>query len=658
MKPKIQSTIIISLLVMTLLLYGCGCESDEGIDAAVRAGDPNMCAELDESDSPGRVDKCYDRVAQKLKDPEVCDRIGGSDGRDDCVSGIAVRTRDGELCDSIGGSRARDECYNDVSDKTNDIELCNKISGSLKEDCIANVASNTGDADACKGLTDPDSKTDCIHNVARNSGDMDACDDIADPDSRAACQAQVAVQSGDEDECLKIERPSTRDACLEQLEDEYEQDNSCEDILDCPVDKMCKSGYCVVPECEDGTSFCTGDKREFCDKGEMHVETCIYGCFNGDCLTKEEAGDKEKEEEAEKACEEGYSVCLSDTSIEFCEDGRKIEGFCEHGCKKGKCQKEEQVDLSSTIADMKQKQEFAELLSGPYMDALQDAIDKEKDPSRLAGLEAYQTFLNDAGSEYSDAVATLEDLEKIKRIFIDSYDPSMDIENMKARDFYTQSLTEKITGGLSDLASNLWPFGSKPSVAQQEQAQAEEQLRLYEAMLERKAEIEFLKKSRVDRVGTVMVDMLKDEVYTQVSDKAKEMAEAAGGTAFATVGIVGDALQTVQDEAQNMMFTGLVKAYNRRRAALEDAHPSWDEEKIHAETVREVEDFPYTDAKTGVVIAKYGNLLANKDCTAEGNNNPLCVDRHAFWVSMDKSYAHFNDKKLYDRWLAQMQADE
>ncbi len=645
---------IVLMWVLSIFISGCGFfESDEGINAAVRAGDPNMCAELDEKDNKGRIDKCYDRVAQKLDDPEVCDRIGKSDLRDDCVGDIAVSTRDGELCDTIGGSSERDECYHDVSDRTNDIELCDKITGDLKGDCIANVAANTGDTDACEGIADINAKDDCIGSVASNTRDMSKCEGIEDSDRKIACQTQIAVASGDEDECDKIDRPSAREACMDQINYDVDTDNSCESEYDCPIDKVCINSYCTLPECTEDTSYCVGDKREFCHKGVMQVETCIYGCEAADCLTKQERAEKDKEEEKANSCEEGYKVCLSDTRLEYCKDGQKKEGMCEHGCKKNACQKEAGVDLSGTIADMKDKQQFTEIVSGPYMDALQHAIDNEKDPSKLAGLEAYREFLGKSAEQYGDVVSKLEDLEKIKRIFIDQYDPSMDIENMDVGDMFEQGLG----GRLADAVANLWPFGGKPSVEQEEQATAEQQLQVYKNMLERQQEIEFLKKSRLNRIGSTVYDMAKEKATEELKDRATDLAEAAGGTAFATVGILGDALETVQDEAQNMMFTGLIKAYDRRRAVLEDKYPLKSNEEIHKLTVEDVEEFPYADAKTGVIIAKYGNLLANKDCR-EDDSNPLCVDRHTFWVSMDKSYQHFNDKKMYDRWLEQMKADE
>jgi len=637
------------LIITILLLTGCGFfEVDEGISAAVSAGDPEMCAQL-EDEGGTRIDRCYEKVASSLDDPTICSRIDKTRYKDDCYSGIAVSTENGDLCKDVQVIEERNNCYASVSGQTHDTSLCDQIDSLLatqKEDCYTNAAIGKDDVNICQSLPDPST---CISQMARNNRDMSLCDSITDSYARIACQSGVAISTGD---CDKIERESSREACKDQQN--ADSTKSCESEYDCPVEQVCIQSYCITPECTEGAKYCRGDIIEFCDDGRLITQRCIYGCEANDCLTKEEGDKRDREEAIRNGCEEDYSECISEITLKICTDGKKTETKCEFGCKRSKCLEAPKVDLSGTIADMKEKQAFGEVVSGPYMDALDWAIENEKDPGKLAGLEAYQDFLGKSADKYGEAIATLEDLEKLKKIFIDEYDPSMDIENMDASDILAQGLTSKLT----DAISNLWPFGGEKSIEQQEQEMAEQQLTVYEAMLERKSENEFLKKSRLDRVGTTMVSIVTDKIASEVKDKAQEMAEAAGGTAFATVGILGDALETVQDEAQNMMFTGLIKAYNRRRAVFEDQYPLKSNEEIHQLTVTDVEDIPYADAKTGVIIAKYGNLLANEDCTTEGNNNPLCVDRHAFWVSMDSSYAHFNDKKMFDRWIAQVKADE
>jgi hypothetical protein len=636
MGRSIQLTIIATVLSILLITTGCGFfESDEGISAAVRAGNPSMCADLEEDDSGQRRDKCYSRVGEKIKDPSVCRKISTDRYADDCYSGIAVKTGNVSLCSNVMDSDDADDCVIDISKKT-------------------------GDEETCLYLTSPTAQQDCVYGVAINNRDFSACSKITVESQKLACQTQVALSKNSKEYCNKIQSKATRQSCLEQIEDRNSQstsDNSCDSEYDCDVNQICKDKQCIIPACKDSEPYCVGNAIEYCYRGNLKLETCPFRCKDGECLTKQESDAEDKKEEQENACTEGYKECLSETSVEFCKDGKKTEGFCEFGCKRGRCLAEPKVDLSGTIASMQDKADFASVVSGPYMDALDSAIDGETDPSRLAGLEAYKDFLDGSAEEYGEAIATLEDLEKLKRIFIDQYDPSMDIENMKASDILAEGLGTKITNTVSGAISKLNPWSHTPTIEEQEQAQAEDQLKVYEAMLERQAEIDFLKKSRLDRIGDTVAGMVKDKMVEEVSDKAKELAETAGGTAFATVGIVGDALQTVQDEAQNMMFTGLIKAYNRRRAALEDKYPKKTDEQIHSLTVQQVEDFPYTDAKTGVVIAKYGNLLANEDCTKD-DSNPLCVDRHAFWVAMDSSYEHFNDKKLFDRWLEQNKPDE
>ncbi|MFC1741993.1 hypothetical protein ACFL3V_05650, partial [Nanoarchaeota archaeon] len=466
-----RTNTILTILISTLFLTGCGFfESDDGITAAVRAGSPSMCAELEEDDSGERRDKCYEKVGQKIKDPDVCKKINTARRADDCFSGVAVGTRNASLCKKVGDS----------------LDLV---------DCVISVADKTGNINDCKHVP-KGSQDDCVFTVATGGSDFEDCNKLKDETTRLACQTQIAINKDDPSYCRKIEKESTRQSCLDQLNAENEPvDNSCETEYDCDIYKVCINKVCTTPKCTEDTAYCRGDKREFCYKREIKVETCIYGCMNGECLTKQEASIGQKEEEAEQACEEGEAECLTDTTLQFCEDNKKIEGFCRFGCKGGKCQAEPGVDISGTLSSMQDKAEFTDVVSGPYMDALQDAMDNENDASRLAGLEAYKEFLDGSAEQYGEAVATLEDLEKLKRIFIDQYDPSMDVENMDAGDILQKGLGTRITDKVSETIGNLNPWGHTPTIEEEEQAQAEEQLQVYEAMLERQAEIDFLKQS-------------------------------------------------------------------------------------------------------------------------------------------------------------------
>lgn len=263
--------------------------------------------------------------------------------------------------------------------------------------------------------------------------------------------------------------------------------------------------------------------------------------------------------------------------------------------------------------------------TGKYMELLEAAIEDETDPSKLAGLQAYKEFLDKSG-EVMDTVATTADqLKEIKRIFLDAYDPSMDIQKMPVNKILDPGLFDRISSRL---------FGDDPPT---ERSKADDALSVYEAMLKRQGEIDFLQKSKLDRLTDVVTSKAKDQATDKLKETVTGIAEGVAGTAFATVGIVGNALDSFQEAAQKEMFVGLAAAYNRQRDAIAQANPSLDAEEIHKRTVQSVKDDPYQDAPNAGFV-KYGNLLENKDCQDDGN--PLCIDNRVFWTAMDKAYAY------------------
>ncbi len=137
----------------------------------------------------------------------------------------------------------------------------------------------------------------------------------------------------------------------------------------------------------------------------------------------------------------------------------------------------------------------------------------------------------------------------------------------------------------------------------------------------------------------------------KVAEEAGAIAEKVAGKAMITVSVLGYALGAFQETARMGEFSGLARAYNRRRAALEAQHPDLENEQIHQLTVKEVREDPYQDSK-GNPYTKYGNLLENKDC--QNNDNPHCIDNRVFWTAMDGSYKHKHSGELTDRLVDQV----
>ncbi|MCK5040042.1 MAG: hypothetical protein KAR87_03680 [Candidatus Aenigmarchaeota archaeon] len=477
--------------------------------------------------------------------------------------------------------------------------------------------------------------------------------DLFDIDRRT--KQERAIDAGDPSLCMKATHPDIcRAAVARSLgtsvsKDDFQDDTSagCKTDEDCDAIEYCDEGSCKTRECTPKAKFCPSKYvLAECIDGKLVRQNCAFECKDSKCMSSAE---KEKQDE-KNSCEAGYQKCITDHRREYCYDGKKTESYCYYDCKGGACidkkiKEDDSLDISTINSNIAESQDFIDYFQGPYMDALDKQIEiLDSKDSRKKGLESYKGYLEGMGEKYEDATTTLQALEDAKKIFLDSYDPSMDIENMDVQDILDKSLTER----MGDLWTDMTHWGTK-SPEQIEQSAAEDQFKIYKAMLERQEEIDFLKKSTTERLGNVMAENLKGYAADKIIEVSKEAAEAAGGAAFAVVGTVSDALDAVKEEAQNMMYTGLIKAYNRRRIIMENTYSQMSNEEIHKKTVESVIDMPYLDAKTGVIIAKYGNLIENADCTIEGNKNSLCIDQNTFWVAMDKSYNHFNEHKLFLR---------
>lgn len=259
--------------------------------------------------------------------------------------------------------------------------------------------------------------------------------------------------------------------------------------------------------------------------------------------------------------------------------------------------------------------------TGKYMELLEADIESETDPARLAGLQKYKEFLDKASTGIEQAQAGADQLRELKRIFVDAYDPSMDIERMPVDKLLAPGLFDRVKSGL---------FGLD---APTERSKAEDALTVYAATLKRQEEIDFLKKGRLERLGDVITSKAKDDVSGRLKDQVTGAAEAVAGTAFATVGFVDQALSSFQEAAQQEMFIGLAAAYGRQREAIAKSNPDLPPAELHARAVASVKADPYQDAPNAGFV-KYGNLLEN---TCEGN--PLCIEDTVFWTAMDKAYA-------------------
>ncbi len=399
------------------------------------------------------------------------------------------------------------------------------------------------------------------------------------PDSDHCYQA-TAVQQGEPEDCSKIDYPPPRSKC-----------------------------HMMIAENTGDPSVCTD------------TEGGLMGYSQQDCLDaafRNHTVDACNNAQDQVKCRTAYAQRFGE-----CGDGYYLSK------KTNICTKYE-PKVDGTDDDIESKVEgdlnsIKDAATGKYMELLEGAIDAETDPAKLAGLQAYKEFLEKGGEQLENVGTTIDQLKEMKRLFLDAYDPSMDIDKMPVNKILDPGLFDKIKSRL---------FGDDPPT---ERGKADDALSVYEAMLKRQEEIDFLKKGKMDRLTETIVSKVKGKLTDDLTEKVTGIVETAAGPAFKAVTFVGSAVKSFQEEAQKEMFVGLAAAYNRQRDAIAQSIPGLSPEEIHKRTVQSVKENPYQDnPNTGVM--KYGNILANPDCQDGGN--PLCIDDRVFWTAMDKSYAY------------------
>jgi hypothetical protein len=681
-------------------------------ESAVGSGDPEECKkvvnkkEFEGTGSNPPRDKCYVMIAENSGDPTDCDDVQGgmfSYSKEECISGALQNGKPDDCASSADEKRCR-EMYGSKTENCGsgyvwnaDANACEK--GSAKDPECEDPSFTSQCVGSNSLLLCENGKKSiqtcefgCFEAWCRETpGETDIA---PEPEPEEAEEPQVAEEEPKSDEEEKGEEKKEKEeeekpcSCKEGEECVDGKcvasvvPGSCSEDTDCKDDQKCMNGACVpkdasctfatdckggekcvknacvpVPACKKGDKSCLSPETlEYCgEDGKITQKSCEFGCENSKCLTQKEKEKKDKEKEKELQCKEGYRKCVSDVTLETCQGGFKQQQMCEFGCKSGKCKEGDEKCTGlqrfnpfceEDDEDIEDKLEtdvdtIKDAVTGKYMDLLEEEIDSETDPAKLRGLKKYKEFLDKAGETMETAKTTIDSLKDLKRIFLDSYDPSMDIENMPVDKILKKGFFDKISDSI---------FGGPTTEAGIEMAEAEDALAVYEKMLERQAEIDFLKQSRMDRLGNVISENAQGYAVDKLKEKAGDIATTIAGDAMIAVSVVDYALTSFQDEAKKQMFVGLARAYNRRRAELEEQFPDANNDQIHRMATEQIQDMPYIDAK-GNTFVKYGNLIENKDC--QDTSNPLCIDNRVFWTAMDKTYEHTNHKKLFQRDLDQ-----
>ena len=266
---KIKLTAV--LLILAFTLSGCFgfLTVDEEMQEAIKKGDASLCDDLDISEKKNRRDKCYQKVAEKTKNPAVCAKIKDKFYWDMCYGEVAELKLDSGLCKEIKKPRNKDKCYSTVAIGKNNSSICDNIKDKhIKGGCLKHIAVAKGNAKLCDDIEDQSLKTACLMQVAVEIGDVAPCNYVGSPE-QSECYKLVAIKTQDIELCdeIYLEKSNIKNECIIQIAIALNNPTLCERIKDDENKDNCKKW--ISEDTGSDMSLCS----EITDKKKK--ESCI-----------------------------------------------------------------------------------------------------------------------------------------------------------------------------------------------------------------------------------------------------------------------------------------------------------------------------------------------------------------------------------------------
>jgi hypothetical protein len=204
---------------LSFVVVGLVAAHEPSRRAARFFGGSSSAAECDgTASSAAMADTCYDRLAERRLDPDLCGKIHDRVLRDSCYSLLAGRLRRVELCSHIEQTVFVAGCVRPIAMDLGDPTSCERISGIReRNDCIGGTAQQMGKSEPCLRIELPYDRDRCIAGAANKAVDAEQCRRIGGIRDRDACISSIAFKQRNAQLCDSLEDPSTRVSCLQQL---------------------------------------------------------------------------------------------------------------------------------------------------------------------------------------------------------------------------------------------------------------------------------------------------------------------------------------------------------------------------------------------------------------------------------------------------------
>lgn len=132
-----------------------------------------------------KIEEAKEIYQEAFENPEVCNKILDSIGRDVCLENSAVKNKDVKTCEMMNINEGKQECLFRVILQLGDSSLCGKLEATTgkysKDLCYNNIAVNLLNPEICSGISlrsGPFSQDACLGSIAVVTKERSVCEMI------------------------------------------------------------------------------------------------------------------------------------------------------------------------------------------------------------------------------------------------------------------------------------------------------------------------------------------------------------------------------------------------------------------------------------------------------------------------------------------------
>lgn len=174
-------------------------------DVAILTKNQEICANIDSTDEQIR---CLFAVKG---DYSFCETDEDKDG---CYYHMAWLTLEVGLCEKSG--KWKYHCYDYIAEKTENPDICiNFLEEDSKKYCVAIAKRDDG---YCEQIVDINRRDMCYSNIVKLNGDSLLCENIISEGFKDMCYTSAAEYHSDRSLCLKVSNQFQKDICYEVIE--------------------------------------------------------------------------------------------------------------------------------------------------------------------------------------------------------------------------------------------------------------------------------------------------------------------------------------------------------------------------------------------------------------------------------------------------------